>query len=282
MTARPNILVYGLPNTGKTYSLKSLDTSPEYAKGVLYLNLDSKHLPWFGGNSFSRYTVPCPTLLPQLITNASKQVDDKGKLRFHTIVVDTVTRFLDTYVSKFVTTKEPKYFVRPDGTIGSDMNYVMTTKTGQIDSLSAWGRMSSLFKDTMEAADASPCQVIFISHMSQVQRPDGSYVYDAPIQGQVGKVGLLSWFSIAVVATTIPMDVVLAEPDSELLSKVPSVEGVDDKYVFQIAKTTSTQEYPIRTITGMFSPTQKYIDNDFNKLFTHLDALYAVTPVENF
>ena len=275
MAQRPSICIFGAPNSGKTSAMKSLAHSSEAAKRVLYINADNKALPWFGSNDFTRYTLQCPTQLPSVIEQAGKAVGKDGKPKFDTIIVDTITRVMDTYASKYIGSKEPKYVYGDDGNLATDMNYIAVTKAGTIDGMSAWGRSAALFKDIMEAGDKANCQMIYISHMTLTQRPDGSFIYEAPLQGAVGKVGLTAWFSIAMVAKAVPVDQLVAEPDTYMLTKEESRKNTGHRFVFQIEKTSETQDYPIRAIDGMYPSSMHYIDNDMGNLLKHLDNLYA-------
>lgn len=265
----PSILLEGLPSMGKTTSLKYLNANPEIAAGVLYISGDNKVLPWLGSNThFKRYTLQCPTQLPAIIRQAGGSGD------FHTIIVDTLTRVAETYQSCFIGSAVPKYAMNGEAMI-TDPNYVAVTKQGKVDGMSGWGRMASLIRDTLAAGDTSGCQMIYMSHMSNVQKEDGGYQWQAPIQGQIGKIGLESYFTICLVARSIPVEKLAAEPDHPLLGKTESRPGTGQRYVFQVEKTSDTMDYPVRIIDGMFPEGLHYIDNDMASLLNHLTELYG-------
>ena len=272
---RESICIFGSPNSGKSYSMKSLSHDKDMAKKVLYINADAKGIPWFGGNNFSTFNLKCPTMLPKVISDASKAKNPDGSLRFNMIVVDTITRVMESFVSRYISSKEPKYEYDDAGNNITDLNYVAVTKAGTLDSMTGWGRSATLFKDIMDAGNRSECQMVYVSHMTLVPRPDGSFSYESPIQGSIGKIGLASWFSITMVARNVPLESLHSEPDSHMLTKTESRKGTSHKYVFQVEKTPDTTEYPVRSIDGMYPENMHFIDNDLGKLFTHLDKLYA-------
>ena len=272
---KPNIAVFAPPGSGKTYALLSLVKDESLAGRVLLINADGKSLPWFGHSNFASVKLDCPTQLPEMIRQASAQTMPDGTPRFKYIIVDTITRVMETYVSRYIGSSQPKYVYDASGNLLTNMNYVSVTKAGTVDSLAGWGRGAALFRDIMGAGDISEAQMIYTSHMTLTQAPDNTYTYEAPIQGSIGKTGLSAWFSITVVARCVPMEDIMNEPDSPLLTKTESRKGSGTKFVFQIEKTKDTQAYPIRNIDGMFPQSMTYINNDYKALFEHLDKLYA-------
>ena len=273
--SRESICIFGAPTNGKSYSMKSLSQDKDMASKVLYVNADSKGIPWFGGNNFTTFTLKCPTMLPRVISDASKAKNPDGTPRFTMIVVDTITRVMESFNSRYISSKEPKYEYDDNKNVITDMNYIATTKVGSIDGMQAWGRSATLFKDIMDAGTKSECQMVYMSHMTLKQRPDGTFSYESPIQGSIGNVGLAAWFSIAMVARNVSLEALNGEPDSHMLNKTESRKGTGHKYVFQVEKTPDTTDYPIRSIDGMYPENMHFIDNDLGKLFAHLDKLYA-------
>jgi len=265
---RPSILIYGAPCSGKTTSLRSLSLDKKVGSSTLYINGDNKCLPWFGKNYFKRYTVTCPTFLPTVLESV-------GSGEFETIVIDTLDHIMATFQSRFVGSALPKY--TKDVT---DDNYVALTREGTIDGQAAWGRYGSLLGDILRGGNTAQSQMIYFTHLSLIKLKDNSFIMEAPLSGSVGRAGLLGYFTLAFIASYVPMSILNEEPDSDLLTKEPSIKSGEGRYVFQVAKTSFTQDLPIRAIIDLFGEGIHYIDADILKLNTYLDSRYAQSDTE--
>ena len=274
---RPNVLIIGGAASGKTRSMKSLSEHPEYAKGVLYVNVDAK-----GGSPIPRvklgvaiHTLACPTQLPDVISQASQVKNPDGSVRFHTIIVDTITRLFDNYIAKFISSNVPMYSMDSNGNMLTNPDYISVTKAGKVDGMSGWQKMQNLWSAIQNAGNIGGVQMVYMSHMALNQMPDGTYKFVAPVSGGIGKAGLSSYFDVVVMTTSVKMDDLNNEADNPMLTKEESIPNTGFKHVFQVGHTKDSQDYPLRVPTDIFDAHVRFIDNDLYMLNQYLEDAYA-------
>ncbi len=268
---RPPILLLSPPAAGKTSSLRYL--TPELAARTLLINCDAKALPWIGGGSkIQLYTAACPTHIPGIIKAASAS----GK--YDLIVVDTITIAMGEYSRRFLSTDTPKYVLNAEDQIVSDMNYIALTDTGVVNSQGGWGRYATLVTDIVAECTASPAQTVVMGHLGLRESEVGELTWKCPIQGQVGKTGLESLFSIVMHASSKTLTELQGDlaQDHQWLGKEETIEFTGERFVFQVAHTARTvSTHALRTIDGLWPRGVRFIDSNMQLVFDRIAEVHA-------
>lgn len=270
--SRPPSLLLSPPSGGKTSGMRTI--KPELAARTLHINCDNKALPWIdpAGPKFQHFTAKCPTLIPSII----KQAAATGK--FDLIIVDTITIAMGEFTRRFINSTTPKVVTNDDGTVISDMNYVATTKTGQVDSMGGWGRYGTLVLDIIAECTAADAQVVVMGHLDDKPDEAGNYTFKCPLQGAVGKSGLEGLFSIVMHAKPMKLSKLQGDyaQDHEYLGTEESIEFTGERYVYQVAHTKDTiNTHALRTIDGLWPKGVRFVDNDLQMIFDRFETVYG-------
>lgn len=234
------ILISGPSSTGKSASLRGI-VNPS---GVIYLNCEAgKKLPF--ANKFQKFTITDPYQVLEAFDALAE-----GKLKGHTVVVDSLTFLLDMYESL----------------------YIVNAANGQ----QAWGNFQQFFKTLMQdkVAKAS-VNVIFTAHtLTNLNENEMVMETKVPVKGALKNNGIEAYFSCVVSTKKVSLKR-LEGCVSDLLEITPEDEAIGFKYVFQTKLTKDTVHERIRSPMGMFKTSETYMDNDVQKLLAHLHSYYA-------
>lgn len=244
------ILISGPSSTGKSAALRHLQ-DPE---GVVYLNCEAgKKLPF--SNKFAKFTITDPYQVLELFDhlagsgNTIKHPQLGKEVKVHTIVIDSLTFLLDMYESM----------------------YIVNAADGQ----KAWASFQQFFKNLMQDKVAkATCNVIFTAHtLTTLNENVMAMETKVPVKGALKNNGIEAYFSCVVSTKKVNLKQ-LEDYRSDLLEITPEDESLGFKYVFQTKLTKDTVHERIRSPMGMFTNAQTFMDNDVQKLLTHLHSYY--------
>lgn len=230
-------VICGESGAGKTASLRDLKDQ----KGVLYLNFESgKDIPFV--NDFIVEVVNDPKDVPDILQEAEDDPD------IHTIVFDSITFMMDMFESLYI--------------------------YGQQDSRQGWADYAQFFKDLMQQQIAtSSKRFILLAHVdSKDNEETNQRETKIPIKGSLKNNGLESFFSIIVMAKTMPVKKLTDETELLNISKREQATGF--KYVFQTLKTKETTGTRIRGPMDLWQDEETYIDNNAQLVLDILDDHY--------
>jgi hypothetical protein len=235
------VLIAGSSATGKSVSLQNLE-NPE---GAMYLGTESgKRLPF--KSKFKSLTVTDPHQVLQAFDQA-EAMDN-----IHTIIIDSLTFLMEMYESMYVITSA--------------------------NTMKAWGDYAQFFKTMMQQkVAASNKTVIFTAHnKEELDEGIGAMVQQVPIKGALKGNGLESYFSCVVYTRVMPI-AKLKDYENSMLTITEEEEMLGFKHVFQTRKTKDMANSRIRGPMGLFSVKETFIDNDAQKLMTHIKEYYTET-----
>lgn len=234
------VLIGGKSAAGKSAGLRNL-RNPE---GVVYLNCESgKKLPF--PNKFQKFTITDPHQVLECFDAIAA-----GKLKAHTIVIDSLTFLLDMYESIFV--------------------------LGSANTMAAWGNFSQFFKQLMQEKVATcGINVIFTAHTLDTLN-EGEMVMETkvPVKGALKNNGIEAYFSCVISAKKVSLKT-LEGYKSKLLNITPEEEALGFKYVFQTKLTKNTVNERIRSPMALFKTEESFMDNDVQILLDHLHNYYS-------
>jgi hypothetical protein len=231
--------VVGKSSTGKSASLRGIK-NPE---GVAYANCEAgKKLPF--RSKFKEIIITDPYQVIQLF----QEVEDMPEI--HTVVVDSLSFFLEMYVSQYV--------------------------NGAVNGMQAWGQFAqfnkSLFQQTVAKCTKN---VIFISHTADKQNEAEMVTEVAmPVQGSTKNVGLEAYFSLVIATKKVKLKE-LKNYKNDMLTITEEDEILGYKHVFQTRLTKETSNERLRAPFEMWSIQETYIDNDVEHVFKRLREYYA-------
>lgn len=228
------LVVCGESGAGKTASLRNLKDQ----EGVLFINAESgKEQPFV--NNFRTEIVNDPWQVIDLIEEAE---DDDS---IHTVVIDSITFLMDLFESLYV--------------------------YGSEDSRQGWADYAQFFKTLMQQhISISKKRFILLAHVETVLNNEtGIYETSIPVKGALKKNGLEAFFSIIVMARTMPIKKL--DEKNELLNITKREEKLGYKYVFQTMKTKETTGCRIRGPMDLWQDEETYIDNDAEMVLNILD-----------
>ena len=231
-------LICGKSGSGKSASLRNL-RNPE---SVLYLNCEAgKRLPFPA--KFVQRTVTNPHQVREAFTWAEKQ--DHIKV----IVVDTLTFWLDMYISQYVKTAT--------------------------DGRAAWGNFAEFFKATMQVDVAkSTKKVIFLAHTLDVYNETAMVMETAiPVAGSLKNQGIEAYFSLVLMCQKVKIDDLVE--GSPLLNITDKERAVGFKHVYQTEVTKDTLNTRIRGPMLMWADNEVFIDNDIQLVIDRMDSYYT-------
>lgn len=234
------ILVGGKSAGGKSASLRNL-RNPE---GVLYLNCDSgKKLPF--PNKFQSYTIKNPFQVLEAF-DAVKA----GKLKCHTIIIDTLTFLMDMFESQYV--------------------------IGSANTMAAWGSFQQYFKSLMQEKIAGcGLNVVVLAHTLDIANESEMIMETkVPVKGALKNNGIEAYFSCVVAAKKVTLKT-LKDYQSKLLNITPEEEALGFKYVFQTRLTKDTVNERLRSPMALFKTEETFMDNDLQVLLDHLHKYYS-------
>lgn len=230
-------LICGKSGSGKSASLRNL-RDPE---SVLYLNCEAgKRLPFPA--KFVQKTVTNPNQVKEAFAWAEKQDEIK------VIIVDTLTFWLDMYISQYVRTA--------------------------VDGRAAWGNFAEFFRSTMQVDVAkSSKKVIFLAHVLDVYNETAMVMETAiPVAGSLKNQGIEAYFSMVLMCQKIKLDDLTEEND--LLKITDREKVVGFKHVFQTQVTKDTINTRIRGPMMLWGDNETFIDNDIQMVIDRLDSYY--------
>lgn len=230
-------LICGKSGSGKSASLRNL-REPE---SVLYLNCEAgKRLPFPA--KFVQRTVTNPLQVREAFAWAEKQAHIK------VIVVDTLTFWLDMYISQFV---------KP-----------------ATDGRAAWGNFAEFFKATMQVDVAkSTKKVIFLAHTLDVYNETAMVMETAiPVAGSLKNQGIEAYFSLVLMCQKVKVDDLVE--GSALLNITDKERAVGFKHVYQTEVTKDTLNTRIRGPMLMWGDNEVFIDNDIQLVIDRMDQYY--------
>lgn len=232
------VLLVGKSASGKSRSLKGLK-NPE---GVLYLNCESgKKLPFKSG--FIERTIVKWDVLPSAIKWAESQP------QIHTIVVDSLTYYLDMVESQLVLTSA--------------------------NTQAAWGQFAQQFKFLMQVLVASSTKnIIFLAHTKD-EVNDSEMVRETfvPVKGALKNQGIESYFSLVIAAKKVKLKD-LENYQNDLLAINEREEMLGYKHVFQTMVTKETVNERLRGPEDLFEIKETFIDNNMQLVLDRLHEYY--------
>lgn len=234
------LLIVGKSATGKSRALKNLKDPA----GVLYLNCESgKKLPFKSG--FNERTISNWQWLPQAFEWAEKP----EQANIHTIVVDSLTYWLDMVESQLVLT---------------------SANTQQ-----AWGQFAQTFKNLMQVLVArSKKNVIFIAHTKDEVNGDMVMETLVPVKGALKNQGIESYFSQVIACKKVQLRD-LEGYENDLLTINDREKLLEFKHVFQTQVTAKTVNERLRGPEDLFEIKETFIDNDLQQVLDRLHKYYA-------
>jgi len=236
------VMCCGFPAAGKSTALSFLQ-KPE---GVFYLGTESnKPLPFPDKFKKLKSGLSNPNDVFEVF-NKVEQMQD-----VHTIVVDSINFLMDMFET---------------------MNIY-----GAKDSRAEWGNYQQFFKRIMQEHVAqSTKNWIFTAHVNAELLPTGDYRYSVPVKGALKAQGLEAYFSIITYARNMSLkELEPYETDPELFEITAKELRNKTKRVFQCDVTPDMVQSGIRSPIGCFTDTQIFMDNNFDKLLSHLDKYYG-------
>jgi hypothetical protein len=230
-------LICGKSGSGKSASLRNL-RDPE---SVLYLNCEAgKRLPFPA--KFVQRTVTNPIQVKDAFAWAEKQEHIK------VIIVDTLTFWLDMYISQYVRTA--------------------------VDGRAAWGNFAEFFRSTMQVEVAkSTKKVIFTAHVLDVYNETAMVMETAiPVSGSLKNQGIEAYFSTVLMCQKVKIDDLIE--GSDLLKITDRERAVGFKHVYQTQVTKDTINTRIRGPMMLWGDNETYIDNDIQMVIDRMDVYY--------
>ena len=232
------VLLVGKSASGKSRSLKNLK-NPE---GVLYLNCESgKKLPFKSG--FLERTIARWDVLPKAFQWAETQPN------IHTIVVDSLTYYMDMVESQLVLTSS--------------------------NTQAAWGQFAQQFKHLMQVLVATSTKnVIFLAHTKDEVNDDMVRETCVPVKGALKNQGIESYFSLVIACKKVKLTD-LEEYQNGLLHINEREEMLGYKHVYQTQVTKNTINERLRGPEDLFDIKETFIDNDTQLVLDRLHEYYA-------
>lgn len=230
-------VIYGESGAGKTASLRDIE-NPE---GVIYINCESgKEAPFSHG--FREEIVTDPWTILDIIKEA------EGDPSVHTIVIDSITFMMDMFESLYI--------------------------YGQTDGRQGWADYNQFFKELMQQSIApSSKRFVLLAHAeTKFNEELGHNEIVIPIKGALKQKGLEAFFSIVVLARTMPVKKLTDK--NELLNITKREAATGYKYVFQTLKTKDTVGSRIRGPIDLWRDEETYIDNNAQVVLDILDDYY--------
>lgn len=145
---------------------------------------------------------------------------------------------------------------------------------GAEDTRAGWQAYAQFFKGLMqEHISVSKKRFILLAHVDLVDNDEtGMSEVVIPIKGSLKRNGLEAFFSIIVMARTMPIKKLPHQCD--LLNITKREEATGFKYVFQTMKTKDTTNTRIRGPMDLWQDEEVFIDNDAGMVLDILDEHY--------
>lgn len=233
------VLISGESGSGKSAALRSIPNQERW----LYLNCEAgKRLPF--RSKFREAKVTDPYDVYGVFDFAMENPADVDG-----IVLDTVTFLMEMYES---------------------VHIVNSTNTQ-----AAWGGYAQFWKNLMQdkvVKFGKP--VVMLAHTkTELDEANHQMKTAVPVKGSLRNNGIEAYFS-TVVSTKKVSIVELEKYNSKLLDLTDQEKELGFKHVFQTQLTKQTIGERIRSPMGMFDRSATYMDNDVQKLLTHLNEFY--------
>lgn len=238
--------VVGLPNTGKSFSLRSLKDAEDFA----YLNCDLKSTP-FKNNFAYDIDIVDVTTLPECIDVIEE--DDDIRLG----IVDTLTHAMAGYEQQIINEAE--------------------------DTREAWGNYGNFYRDLMHKMKSGNKSYAILMHLAFDEESDEdeedtvreTYV---PVKGAVRKVGVHSDFTNIVEAVVMPikrLDKMKKQLKGNKLLNITDDEREDGvKHVFLTRRTKGFEGTMARSQYGLWARNEVVIDNNISAVMQRIDEYY--------
>lgn len=236
------LMCCGFPSSGKSTALMNLK-NPE---GVFYLGTEAnKPLPFPDKFKKLKTGLNHPNVVFQLFD----QIEQMPEI--HTVVIDSINFLMDLF----------------------ETTVIVNAK----DSRAEWGNYQQFFKRIMQHYVAkSTKNWIFTAHVNAELQNNGNYRYSVPVKGALKAQGLEAYFSIIVYARNMTInELENYQFDDNLFTLTERDKRNKTKRVFQCDITPDMVESGIRAPLGCFADNQIFMDNDFDKLLSHLDSYYG-------
>lgn len=239
--------VVGLPNTGKSYSLLSLNGSDHMA----YLNMDLKDTPFHNDFAYD-INVTDVKELPKCIDIIEE--DDDITLG----IVDTMTHAMS----------------------GFEDQYVIPAS----DSRSAWGDYGNFYRDVMHKIKSGSKSYAVLMHLAYADEDedgdeDGIRETYVPVKGAIRRVGAHSDYTNiveAVVLTIRQLKKMSKQLDGNDLLHITKEEREDGvKHCFLTRRTKGFEGSMARSQDGLWSRAELLIDNDIQQVMQRIDEYYS-------
>lgn len=231
-------LICGKSGSGKSASLRNL-RDPE---SVLYLNCEAgKRLP------FPAKFVQKTVTNPHQVTKAFEWAEEQDHIKV--IIVDTLTFWLDMYISQYVKTAT--------------------------DGRAAWGNFAEFFKSAMQVHVAkSTKKVIFLAHTLDVYNETAMVMETAvPVSGSLKNQGIEAYFSLVLMCRKVKVeDLVEGSPCLNISERE---KALGFKHVYQTEVTKDTLNTRIRGPMLMWADNETFIDNDIQMVIDRMDSYYT-------
>lgn len=233
------VLIAGESASGKSASLRNIQNQERW----LYINCEAgKRLPFKNGFREAKITDPYQ-IYDAFDFAIANPADVDG------IIIDTITFMMEMFESVHVLPSN--------------------------DTQKAWGLYAQFWKYLMQDKVVTFAKPVIMLGHTKAQLNEQIHVIErsVPVKGSLKNNGLEAYFSTVVSTKRVDLKE-LEKYGSELLDITEEDKDLGYKHVFQTRLTKQTVGERIRSPMGMFDKSQTYIDNDAQKLLTHLNEFY--------
>lgn len=240
LTNNHSFCIAGESGKGKSASLRNIENPEKW----IYLNAEAgKPLPF--RNRFHQEIVTDPFQVIAAIDNADAILEDNVG-----IIVDSLTFLMDMFETLYI--------------------------YESADSRKGWGDFNQFLKQLIQGAVARYGKpVIFTAHtLSTYDEATLSFKTAIPIKGSLKNNGVEAYFTTVVAAKVLPVKDLEIYDNNGLLTITEDERDLGIKHVFQTRLTKDSIGERIRSPMGMFTKEQTYMDNDAQKLISHIDEFY--------
>lgn len=232
------VLVMGMPNTGKSASLRNLRNMGS----MVYLNTDMKEKP-FRGKFLKEVEVSDANNIFAFIDQIEQAKQASGG------VLDTLTFLMSMY----------------------ERQYVKTATNTQ----KAWGGYSDFYGNFIHAIKAGTKDYVIIAHEDSFLNEQTNLMESRiPVKGAVGKTGVEADFTTIVAARQVPLSR-LEGHENDLLTITPEDEEDGFKHVFVTRVTKEFVGGKMRSPMDMWSRNELYINNDVQLVLDRLKQYFG-------
>lgn len=236
------VLITGFPDTGKSFTMFNMEDQ----SSSIYINADNKPLPFNGNFKASLSINDAKEALN--IVNAANESDSVD-----TIILDTISKLMETY--------ERQYVIGDTRAYGAASQEYTQYYGDIIHSMKAGGKNAVVFGHVKETVKELPDETLEVSTK-------------VPMRGKLGSGGIESDFSIILSSRKKKLED-LKEFEGELLTITEQEKIQGFKYVLQTQSDVTTMGDIIRSPWKMWSPNEKFIDNNLDFIFKRINEYYG-------